>query len=235
MIGNRSHTMTWGALVMVIPVLFYQKLWHRVTRWVPECRPNSHPLKLSKYLAHPTLCNRTPWYAHSWFVDGQCVDDATPAHATIWSVTWDHWSCSPTPGGSVRVERVFADGGRVTACNESPWWDRWCFVDEVCLSHVLTWQGEALIPPLFFEGSCRRRWGSGISLKQGTLIEKWIPGFMCVTYRSRESITKYPTGFTGTESSICSGYWNFSCQIVQYSPSSRGWRRFGVGRFMLWA
>lgn len=151
MIGNRSHTMTWGALVMVIPVLFYQKLWHRVTRWVPECRPNSHPLKLPKCLAHPTLCNRTPWYAHSWFVDGQCVDDATPAHATIWSVTWDHWSCSPTPGGSVRVERVFADGGRVTACNESPWWDRWCFVDEVCLSHVLTWQGEALISPLFLK------------------------------------------------------------------------------------
>ena len=25
---------------------------------------------------------------------------------------------------------------------------------------------------------------------------------MCVTYRSRESITKYPTGFTGTESSV---------------------------------
>jgi len=60
--------------------------------------------------------------------------------------------------------------------------------------------------PPFFEGSCRRRWDSGISLKQGTLIEKWIPGFMCVTYRSRESVTKYPTGFTGTESSICSGY-----------------------------
>ena len=151
MTGNRSHTMTWGALVMVIPVLFYQKLWHRVTRWVPECRPNSHPPKLPKCLAHPTLCNRTPWYAHSWFVDGQCVDDATPAHATIWSVTWDHSSCSPTPGGSVRVERVFADGGRVTACNESPWWDRWCFVDEVRLLHVLTWQGEALISPLFLK------------------------------------------------------------------------------------
>ena len=89
--------------------------------------------------------------------------------------------------------------------------------------------------PPFFEGSCRRRWDSGISLKQGTLIKRWIPGFMCVTYRSRESITKHPTGFTGTESNICSGYWNFSCQIVQYSPSSRGWRRFGVGRFMLWA
>ena len=58
----------------------------------------------------------------------------------------------------------------------------------------MTRRGSDFDFPPFFEGSCRRRWGSGISLKQGTLIEKWIPGFMCVTYRSRESITKYPTG-----------------------------------------